>query len=177
MIQAFIKVLFASGLVVLPESIVFAQTQSSVCPPAGKPSVVQVASLIGCPFSAIIENETSQTLVDGTRIHRKFKAMIYRDSSGRTRYESYSPADTDKDLSESLNLIFIVDPVAGYRYYLLPERASASRIGLNDSADNRKVKVTTDPSSSYRKLGPPPKWASRSSKNAPTRVPGTSKRE
>lgn len=125
----------------------FAQTRTSACPRSGKPGLVQVASLIGCPFSAVIENETSQTLADGTHIYRKFKAMIYRDSSGRTRYESYPPTDSDKDYPESPNLIQIVDPVAGYRYFLIPDRALATRARLHDPAENSGVNTRPQHSS------------------------------
>jgi hypothetical protein len=140
MTQRLLKLVFACGLLTLPGATAFAQSQSAACRSSGKPSLVQVASLIGCPFSAVIENETSQTLADGTHVHKKFKAMIYRDSSGRARYESYSPSESDEGSHESPNLVFIVDPVAGYRYYLMPERATATRIFLNESSANPSAK-------------------------------------
>jgi hypothetical protein len=136
MVQLLLKLVSACGLLMVAATTAFAQTQSSSCLSSGKPGLVQVASLIGCPFSAVIENETSHPLADGTHVHKKFKAMIYRDSSGRTRYESYPPTDSDEASYESPNLVFIVDPVAGYRYYLMPERATATRILLNEPSAN-----------------------------------------
>jgi hypothetical protein len=43
--------------------------------------------LKGVPFSADIVNETTQTLGDGTRIHRETLGKTFRDSEGRTRNE------------------------------------------------------------------------------------------
>src|SRR6476619_2652726 len=42
----------------------------------------------GAPYSAEEVNETNQVLADGTRIHRETRAMVYRDSEGRTRRET-----------------------------------------------------------------------------------------
>jgi len=138
MVLPLLKLVSACGLLTLATTTAFGQSQSSACVSSGKPGLIQVASLVGCPFSAVIENETFQTLADGTHVHKKFKAMIYRDSSGRTRYESYSP--TDEESHESPNLVFIVDPVAGYRYYLMPESATATRTLLNEASANPSTK-------------------------------------
>lgn len=140
MIQLLFKLISACGLLTLAGTTAFAQSQSSACVSSGKPGLVQVGSLVGCPFSGVIENETFQTLADGTHVHKKFKTMIYRDSSGRTRYESYSPTDNGEDSHESPNMVFIVDPVAGYRYYLMPERAAATRTLLSEPSANPSTK-------------------------------------
>jgi hypothetical protein len=41
------------------------------------------ASRAGCPFSAVIETESAQSLADGTQIRKKFKGLVYHDSAGR----------------------------------------------------------------------------------------------
>src|SRR5438067_7597984 len=58
----------------------------SACPPAEKAvQVSQGSSVTGCPFSAVVENETTQTLADGTHIQNTVKVLVYRDSLGRIR--------------------------------------------------------------------------------------------
>jgi hypothetical protein len=57
------------------------------------------------PYSGEEVNETNQVLADGTRIHREIRAMVYRDSEGRTRRET--PEST-----------IINDPVANTTYIL-----------------------------------------------------------
>jgi hypothetical protein len=81
-----------------------------------------------------IESESTQTLADGTHVERKFKALVYRDSAGRIRYEMFAPTDPDKDFPEAPNMIHIFDPVAGFWYILTPEPAVASRHRLDDPA-------------------------------------------
>src|ERR1700749_3302217 len=41
----------------------------------------------GAPFSATASRETTQTLPDGTSIHRTTTSNLYRDSQGRSRNE------------------------------------------------------------------------------------------
>jgi hypothetical protein len=73
----------------------------------------------GAPYSAEAVTEHVQTLGDGNRIVNKFTSTVYRDSEGRTRREQ-----TLKGLGvlgtgqESLQTIFINDPVAGVTYSL-----------------------------------------------------------
>jgi hypothetical protein len=71
------------------------------------------------PYSADSVTEMVQTLADGNRIVNKITSRMYRDSEGRTRREL-----TLKDLGpigsseESLQSIFISDPVASVSYSL-----------------------------------------------------------
>ena len=62
----------------------------------------------GAPYSGEEVNETSQTLADGTRIHRETRTTVYRDSEGRTR-------------RETPDNITISDPVANVTYLLFPK--------------------------------------------------------
>ena len=97
---------------------VIAQTQHPNCPQSGRGYgiVGTAASLTGCPFSATVEGEIKQRLPDGTRTAKNLKALVYRDSAGRIRYEMYPPTDRAKDLPEAPNMIHIFDPVAGFWY-------------------------------------------------------------
>jgi hypothetical protein len=73
----------------------------------------------GAPYSAEAVTETVQTLSDGNRIVNRLTSSVFRDSEGRTRREQ-----TLKGLGalgageESLQTIFINDPVAGVTYSL-----------------------------------------------------------
>ncbi len=63
----------------------------------------------GRPFSAKVSTETTQTLMDGTRVSHATTLMEYRDPEGRVRTETSEPAS-----------IVIRDPVAGVTYRLDP---------------------------------------------------------
>jgi hypothetical protein len=71
----------------------------------------------GAPYSTEEINETSQTLADGTRIHRENRATVYRDSEGRTRRET---ADG----------ITITDPVANVTYLLDPKTMTGQKLAM-----------------------------------------------
>jgi hypothetical protein len=66
---------------------------------------VKGTTVKGAPYSAEEVNETTQTLADGTRIHRETRTTVYRDSEGRTR-------------RETPDNITIADPVANVTYIL-----------------------------------------------------------
>jgi hypothetical protein len=142
------KVMVIFGLLSLAGYTAIAQTQRPACPQAGKSYGIMgaAASLAGCPFSAVIETESTQTLADGTHIQRKFKAVVYRDSLGRIRYETYAPTDPDKDFPEAPNMIHIYDPVAGFWYILMPQTAVATRNRLNDPPTSPRADTQPHPS-------------------------------
>ena len=131
------RAMVVSGLLMLAHSTTMAQPQPPACPRLEKPflrvpMVDDVRS--GCPFSAVIQLTTTQTLADGTHIQRNVKALVYRDSLGRTRYESYGPTDTTPSMIE------IYDPVEGYSFFILPQKdAVAYRRKLGQSSANAKV--------------------------------------
>jgi hypothetical protein len=73
----------------------------------------------GAPYSAQATTETTQTLGDGNRIHRKGTSMIYRDSEGRTRNEmSLGAVGPFGAGSDTPQIVMINDPVAGVNYIL-----------------------------------------------------------
>lgn len=126
--KALPKVVLALGLLALVGSAALAQTQPTACSLGPKSfGLFSVTSFVGCPFSAIMEMDRTQTLADGNSIQTKVEARMYRDSQGRMRYESYSPKDVDKDVPSAPNMIQILDPVAGYSYVIWPQSATAQR--------------------------------------------------
>jgi hypothetical protein len=133
-----LRVTLACGLLSLAHSSAMAQRQPPACPLVETPTlyIVMVSARTGCPFSAVIQLTTIQTLVDGTHIQQNVEALVYRDSLGRIRYESYAPTETAPSMIE------ISDPVEGFSYIILPRKAAiASRHKLGQSAANAKVGV------------------------------------
>ncbi len=134
-----LKLVSACGLLALAATTAFAQ--SSPCPQATKSYGIPgaAASLAGCPFSAVIETESTQSLPDGTQIRKKFKGLVYRDSAGRIRYELYAPTNPATDFPAAPNMVHIFDPVAGFWYVFFPETAVGSRHRLNEPATSPGV--------------------------------------
>jgi len=73
----------------------------------------------GAPFSATASTETTQTLQDGTAIHRTTTSNLYRDSQGRSRNEvtlsGFGPLQAS---GKPHTMVSIADPVAGTHYML-----------------------------------------------------------
>ena len=94
-----LKLVSVCELLALAATTAFAQ--SSPCPQATKSYGIPgaAASLTGCPFSAVIETETTQSLADSTHIQKKFKGVVYRDSAGRIRFEKYAPTNPGTDVT------------------------------------------------------------------------------
>jgi hypothetical protein len=146
MIRALPKVMVVCGLLLPAGTAAMAQTQSGMCGEATKSSYfMQVSARTACPFSAVIENERTQTLADGTHIQTKFEVRLYRDSSGRIRYESHSLTDTDKDSSDQPNMIDIYDPVAGFIYFIVPNSGVAQRRAIRKASPGRMTAPQTQP--------------------------------
>jgi hypothetical protein len=139
MVLPLLKLVSACGLLTLAATTAFAQ--SSPCPQATKAFGIPgaAASLAGCPFSAVIETESTQSLADGTRIQKKFKALVYRDSAGRIRFETYAPTNPGTDFPATSNMVQIFDPVAGFWYVFIPQTAVGSRHRLNEPATSPGV--------------------------------------
>lgn len=153
--QTLLKGILAVGFLLLTDRPAAAQARSAACPPSGKPvHTSMVASVTGCPFSAVMEIIESQTLADGTHIQKRSKTLIYRDSLGRIRYENYSSAPMDKEIPGPPSNIQIFDPVAGFTYWLTPKDAVAARSPLDVPAANQKA--NTQPQQSAARSSAPP---------------------
>ena len=134
--KVLLNMMIVCGLVSQADYTATAQTRVSTCPPVEKPTlhVSQVGALTGCPFSTVIQNTHSQTLADGTHVQTKSKTVVYRDSLGRIRVDSYAPTDSVP------SMILISDPAAGFSYMLLPQKSAiAYRHKLTDPAAEPKV--------------------------------------
>jgi hypothetical protein len=83
----------------------------------------------GAPFSATASSDTTQTLQDGTTIHRTTSSTLYRDGQGRSRREvtltGFGPLQTS---GKAHTMIVIADPVAGVHYMLDPEQKVAHKM-------------------------------------------------
>jgi hypothetical protein len=83
----------------------------------------------GAPFSATSNSETTQTLQDGTVIHRTSTGALYRDSEGRSRREvTFSGVGPLAAEGGARNMVSISDPVAGVHYMLNPEKKIAHKM-------------------------------------------------
>lgn len=71
-------------------------------------------TVTGAPFSAAATSETTQTLQDGSVIHRTSQVTMYRDSQGRSRHEAtftgFGPLAAS---GTPKTMVSISDPVAG----------------------------------------------------------------
>ena len=87
----------------------------------------------GAPFSATASSESTQTLQDGTSIHRTTSSALYRDSQGRFRREvtlsGFGPLQAS---GKPHTMITIGDPVAGTHYMLDPEQRVAHKMTLHN---------------------------------------------
>jgi hypothetical protein len=85
----------------------------------------------GAPFSATAATETTQTLQDGTAIHRSTTSALYRDSQGRSRSEvtlsGFGPLQAS---GKPHTMITIADPVAGSRFMLDAEHKVAHQMQM-----------------------------------------------
>ncbi len=72
----------------------------------------------GAPYSAIITNESIQTLSDGNRIVQSSTGGMARDSQGRTRQDAPLPAIGNLSAANPPHIVFLQDPVAQTSYTL-----------------------------------------------------------
>jgi len=80
----------------------------------------------GAPFSATASTDITQTLQDGTTIHRTTTSTLYRDAQGRSRSEvTLSGFGPLQAAGKTHTMITIADPVAGSHYMLDAENKVA----------------------------------------------------
>ena len=95
------------------------------------------------PFSGEAVNESIQTLGDGNRIIRRSSTKLFRDSEGRYRREEMPkqiglPGAVDVETPQS---IFILDPVAGFRYTINPKNSTVRKTPFRYAYD---LKMATE---------------------------------
>jgi hypothetical protein len=102
---------------------------------------------MNAPYSE--ETEQTQKLDDGTHIVTKSHARLYRDSSGRTRMESFGSINGVP--SDEPTIIHIQDPVAGTTYFLrVQERTAQLMSPLQLPNKPRVLKKAVVPSEEMR---------------------------
>jgi hypothetical protein len=90
----------------------------------------------GAPFSATATSETTETLQDGSVIHRTSQVTMYRDSQGRSRHEAtftgFGPLSAS---GAPKKMVMISDPVAGVHIMLDDEQKVAHKSALHVHAE------------------------------------------
>ena len=88
----------------------------------------------GAPFSATSTSETTQTLQDGTAIHRTSQGALYRDNEGRSRREvTFTGVGPLAATGGTQKMVTIFDPVAGVHYMLNVDKKVADKMSIHDS--------------------------------------------
>jgi hypothetical protein len=91
----------------------------------------------GAPYSAKASSETTQTLADGTTIHRTTQSALFRDSQGRSRREvtlsGFGPLAAS---GNTRTLVTIADPVAGAHYMVDDERKVVHKMSFRTHGGN-----------------------------------------
>jgi hypothetical protein len=85
----------------------------------------------GLPYSAVQETEETQTLTDGTHVVQKHQTRLYRDSSGRMRWEVFVPIDWNP-AQKTPEIVTIIDPIAKAMYTLRPQTHIANLASLSE---------------------------------------------
>lgn len=85
----------------------------------------------GAPMTATIAVTHDTTLSDGNTIHTENQSTVYRDSQGRVRREVPFKLVTPATGANEGMMIVIMDPVAGKRYVLNPQKKTAHEMPLH----------------------------------------------
>jgi hypothetical protein len=95
----------------------------------------------GEPMTATITSTRDTTLSDGNTIHNEDTSTEYRDSQGRVRRELQFKLITPATGAKDGTLVIIMDPVAGKRYVLNPQKKTVHEMPLRPPRSG--VTVTT----------------------------------
>jgi len=93
---------------------------------SGGAVTIGAQQVMGAPYAVVQGTERSQKLSDGTNIVTKNQTRLYRDSSGRTRIESY--VNRPGIQSDEPDFIQIDDPIAGTTYLLRVQQRTAQLV-------------------------------------------------
>lgn len=85
----------------------------------------------GAPMAATITVTHAQTLSDGNTIQTENQSTEYRDSQGRVRREVPFKLVTPATGATEGTMVVIMDPVAGKRYVLNPQKKTAHEMPLH----------------------------------------------
>ena len=98
----------------------------------------------GEPVTAMITTTRDTTLSDGNTIHTEDTSTEYRDSQGRVRRELQFKLITPATGAKDGRLVLIMDPVAGKRYVLNPQKKTAHEMPLRFPMGPHGMNVTTN---------------------------------
>jgi hypothetical protein len=85
----------------------------------------------GAPMTATVTVTHDTTLSDGNTIHTENQRTEYRDSQGRVRREVPFKLVTPATGASEGTMVIIMDPVAGKRYVLNPQKKTAHEMPLH----------------------------------------------
>lgn len=104
-------------------------------------------TVTGAPFSATASSETTQTLQDGSVIHRTSQVTMYRDSQGRSRHEAtFTGVGPLAASGTPKTMVAISDPVAGVHIMLDAQQKVAHKMSFHSHGG---ANVNTQSSSSF----------------------------
>lgn len=104
----------------------------------------------GAPMTATITVTHDNTLSDGNTIHTEQTSTEYRDSQGRVRREVPFKLVTPSTGATQGTMVIIMDPVAGKRYVLNPQKKTAHEMPLRPpkppaASENGEQVIATGP--------------------------------
>jgi len=112
-----------------------------------------VPPIPGASFSAIVELEVVQTLLDGTKITHRTTNRIARDFRGRTHNEGRQWMDSGDAKDAKLLYSIIYDPATKTRFYLYPETKLARQVEIKPPAANPPANNSMKPTTQKEDLG------------------------
>jgi hypothetical protein len=99
----------------------------------------------GAPFSATATSESTETLQDGSTIHRTSQITMYRDSQGRSRHEAtftgFGPLNAS---GTPKTMVTISDPVAGVHIMLDTDNKVAHKSAIRAHGGPNGANATPD---------------------------------
>lgn len=136
--------LVLSGVLVLSAAALEAQRRGPDGPPFGGPMELMGFEgmhggrvVRGAPFSATATSETTETLQDGSVIHRTSQVSMYRDSQGRSRHEaSFTGFGPLTAAGTPKKMVMISDPVAGVHIMLDDDNKVAHKSAFHAHTGN-----------------------------------------
>lgn len=101
-------------------------------------------TVTGAPFTATATSETTQSLQDGSTIHRTSQVTMYRDSQGRSRQEAtFTGIGPLAASGTPKTMVAISDPVAGVHIMLDTQQKVAHRMAFRARGANASSQSTS----------------------------------
>ena len=81
---------------------------------------VSPSAVTGQPYFAVLETDETQIMPDGTSIVVSHQSRLYRDSTGKIRYEMFAPIDRNP-AQKTPDSVMLYDPSSHVRCEFLPQ--------------------------------------------------------